>query len=179
MEQTSATLNAPADEAPGESGDLRAGIAKCVGGFVLSVLLTLASFWAAGTTMVWQPGVPILLAALAIGQMGVHLVFFLHVSSGPEATNNILALAFGAFVVALVVFGSMVGYSSYIYVLDHLPIALVSIYTYMNPVVAMILGRMFFNEPLGLREYAALAVIFAGVGIVKWYSPRKPADALS
>ena len=79
----------------------------------------------------------------------------------------------------LVVFGSMVGYSSYIYVLDHLPIALVSIYTYMNPVVAMILGRMFFNEPLGLREYAALAVIFAGVGIVKWYSPRKPADALS
>ena len=58
--------------------------------------------------MVWQPGVPILLAALAIGQMGVHLVFFLHVSSGPEATNNILALAFGVFVVALVVFGSII-----------------------------------------------------------------------
>ena len=108
MDATSTTSNAQHDEAPGESGDLRADIAKYTGGFVLSVLLTLASFWAAGTTMVWQPGVPILLAALAIGQMGVHLVFFLHVSSGPEATNNILALAFGVFVVALVVFGSIV-----------------------------------------------------------------------
>ena len=48
-----------------------------------------------------------LLAALAIGQMGVHLVFFLHISSGPEGTNNILALAFGVFVVGLVVFGSI------------------------------------------------------------------------
>ncbi|WP_448170214.1 cytochrome o ubiquinol oxidase subunit IV [Rhizobacter fulvus] len=95
------------DEAAGESGDLRAGITKYAGGFVLSVLLTLASFWAAGTPLVWQPAVPILLAALAIGQMGVHLVFFLHVSSGPQATNNILALAFGVFVVALVVFGSI------------------------------------------------------------------------
>ncbi|MBC7482883.1 MAG: cytochrome o ubiquinol oxidase subunit IV [Rhizobacter sp.] len=108
MDATSATSNAQRDEAPAESSDLRADIAKYIGGFVLSVLLTLASFWAAGTTMVWQPGVPILLAALAIGQMGVHLVFFLHVSSGPEATNNILALAFGVFVVALVVFGSIV-----------------------------------------------------------------------
>jgi len=108
MDATSATSNVQPDEAPGESGDLRADIAKYVGGFVIAGLLTLASFWAAGTTMVWQPGVPILLAALAIGQMGVHLVFFLHVSSGPESTNNILALAFGVFVVALVVFGSIV-----------------------------------------------------------------------
>jgi cytochrome o ubiquinol oxidase operon protein cyoD len=96
------------DDAPGQADDLGASIAKYVAGFVISLLLTLASFWAAGTTMVWQPSVPILLAALAIGQMGVHLVFFLHVSSGPEATNNILALAFGVFVVALVVFGSIV-----------------------------------------------------------------------
>ncbi|CAM5781405.1 Cytochrome bo(3) ubiquinol oxidase subunit 4 OS=Rhizobacter sp OX=1909292 GN=cyoD PE=3 SV=1 [Rhizobacter fulvus] len=107
MDRTSPNSNAPMDEAAGESGDLRAGITKYAGGFVLSVLLTLASFWAAGTPLVWQPAVPILLAALAIGQMGVHLVFFLHVSSGPQATNNILALAFGVFVVALVVFGSI------------------------------------------------------------------------
>jgi cytochrome o ubiquinol oxidase operon protein cyoD len=45
---------------------------------------------------------------LAIGQMGVHLVFFLHVSSAPDSTNTILALAFGIFVVGLVVFGSMI-----------------------------------------------------------------------
>ncbi|CAN5898816.1 cytochrome o ubiquinol oxidase subunit IV [soil metagenome] len=108
MESNTGTPNDQPDEAPGESRDLGHSIAKYVGGLVISILLTLASFWAAGTATVWQPGVPILLAALAIGQMGVHLVFFLHVSSGPEATNNILALAFGIFVVALVVFGSIV-----------------------------------------------------------------------
>jgi cytochrome o ubiquinol oxidase operon protein cyoD len=95
------------DETPGASRDWRAALAKALLGLAASVVLTLASFWAAGTHGVWGPGVPVLLAALAIGQMGVHLVFFLHVSSGPESTNTILALAFGVFVVALVVFGSM------------------------------------------------------------------------
>ena len=95
-------------EEPGAPPDVRSAIAKSVFGLAASVVLTLASFWAAGTGLVWGPGVPVLLAALAIGQMGVHLVFFLHVSSGPEATNTVLALAFGTFVVALVVFGSLV-----------------------------------------------------------------------
>lgn len=48
-----------------------------------------------------------MLAALTIGQMGVYLVFFSHVSSVSEGTDNILALAFGVFVVNLVVFGSI------------------------------------------------------------------------
>jgi cytochrome o ubiquinol oxidase operon protein cyoD len=95
-------------ETPGASTDWRSGLAKALLGLAASAVLTLASFWAAGTHAVWGPGVPVLLAALAIGQMGVHLVFFLHVSSGPEGTNTILALAFGVFVVALVVFGSII-----------------------------------------------------------------------
>jgi cytochrome o ubiquinol oxidase subunit IV len=57
---------------------------------------------------VYAPGVPILLGVLAIAQMGVHLVFFLHISSAPDQTNNVLALAFGVFVVALIVFGSLI-----------------------------------------------------------------------
>ena len=44
---------------------------------------------------------------LAIAQMGVHLIFFLHVSSAPDSTNTILALASGTSVVGLVAFGSM------------------------------------------------------------------------
>ena len=95
-------------EIPGESAGWKSGLAKALMGLAASIVLTLASFWAAGTHLVWGPGVPVLLAALAIGQMGVHLVFFLHISSGPEGTNTILALAFGVFVVALVVFGSLI-----------------------------------------------------------------------
>ncbi len=82
-----------------------------VGGYLVglgfAIVLTLASFWAAGTDTIWQPAVPILLAALAIGQMGVHVVFFFHISSDPGDTNNFLALVFGVFVVGLVVFGSI------------------------------------------------------------------------
>ena len=96
------------EEAPGDAGSLRTSLWKYSGGLGLSIVLTLAAFWVSGTTAIWPGGVPVMLAALAIGQMGVHLVLFLHVSSGPEGTNTILALAFGVFVVALVVFGSLV-----------------------------------------------------------------------
>jgi cytochrome o ubiquinol oxidase subunit IV len=44
---------------------------------------------------------------LAIAQMGVHLVFFLHITTGPDNTNNVMALAFGLLIVFLVVGGSM------------------------------------------------------------------------
>lgn len=77
-------------------------------GLGFAVVLTLGSFWVAQTSSVWAPGVPILLAVLAIAQMGVHLVFFLHISSAPEDLNNVLALAFGVFVVGLIVFGSLI-----------------------------------------------------------------------
>ena len=77
-------------------------------GLGYAVILTLASFCASSTHMIYPPGVPILLGVLAIAQMGIHLVFFLHISSAPDQTNNILALAFGVFVVGLLVFGSMI-----------------------------------------------------------------------
>jgi cytochrome o ubiquinol oxidase operon protein cyoD len=77
-------------------------------GLAYAVVLTLASFWAASTNLIYAPGVPLLLGVLAIAQMGVHLVFFLHISSAADQTNNILALAFGVFVVALLVFGSLI-----------------------------------------------------------------------
>ena len=94
-------------KAPGEHGKGKAAIKNYVAGLILAFLLTVASFWAAQTDLIYAPAVPVLLAALAIGQMGVHLVFFLHISSGPEDTNNVLELAFGVFVVGLVVLGSM------------------------------------------------------------------------
>jgi drug/metabolite transporter (DMT)-like permease len=70
----------------------------------------------------------------------------------------------------LVVFGSVVGYSAYAFALDRLPVAIVSIYPYINAVVAVTLGWLFYREPFGGREAAAMIVIFAGVALVKRYS---------
>lgn len=73
----------------------------------------------------------------------------------------------------LVMFGSIVGYSAYIYCLKTLPVAIVSIYNYINPMVAVFLGWLFFREPFGWRELISMAIIFAGVGLVKKYSRRE------
>lgn len=98
------------DRAPGDSPE-DVSIAQEVRGYVvglgLAALLTAASFYVAGTGLIWAPGIPVALIALAVGQMGVHLVFFLHVTSGPDNTNNVLALAFGVLIVALVLVGTL------------------------------------------------------------------------
>ena len=74
--------------------------------------------------------------------------------------------------VYLVVFGSIMGYSAYIFAMDRLPVAIVSVYPYINAVVAMGVGWLFFREPFGLRELAAMLIIFSGVGVVKWQSAK-------
>ena len=70
-------------------------------------LLTATSFFIAGTDLVWQPSIPVAIIVLAIAQMGVHLVFFLHITTGADNTNNVLALAFGLLIVFLVIGGSL------------------------------------------------------------------------
>ncbi|MDR6789303.1 cytochrome o ubiquinol oxidase operon protein cyoD [Sphingomonas sp. BE138] len=76
-------------------------------GLLLAALLTAGSFWIASTDLVWGPAVPVGIIVLAVAQMGVHLVFFLHVTTGPDNTNNVIALAFGVLIVLLVVVGSV------------------------------------------------------------------------
>jgi cytochrome o ubiquinol oxidase subunit IV len=100
-----------ADAAPGdpradepETGE---GVASYLIGLGLAVLLTIVSFFISGTTLVWQPSIPVALVVLAVAQMGVHLVFFLHITTGPDNTNNVLALAFGVLIVLLILTGSL------------------------------------------------------------------------
>jgi cytochrome o ubiquinol oxidase operon protein cyoD len=103
------------DVAPGDEEELRIG-ARLLGyaiGLGLAILLTATSFFIAGTDLVWQPSIPVAITVLAIAQMGVHLVFFLHITTGPDNTNNVLALAFGLLIVFLVVGGSL-------WIMDHL-----------------------------------------------------------
>ena len=105
------------DVAPGDeianSHDILKGLLGYVVGLGLATLITVVAFFIAQTTLVWGPSIPIALFVLAVAQMGVHLVFFLHITSGPDNTNNVLALAFGVLIVMLLIVGSL-------WIMDHL-----------------------------------------------------------
>jgi len=99
------------DVGPGfiESSDhsVREGIQGYLSGFALAALLTVASFYILHTSLIWGPGIVVMLVVLAIAQIGVHLVFFMHLTTAPDNTNNVLALAFGVLIVALIIIGSI------------------------------------------------------------------------
>jgi cytochrome o ubiquinol oxidase operon protein cyoD len=94
----------PGDEHLEETAE---GLGGYLVGLGLATLLTVVSFFIAGTTLVWQPSIPVALSVLAIAQMGVHIVFFLHITTGPDNTNNVMALAFGVLIVLLIMAGSL------------------------------------------------------------------------
>jgi cytochrome o ubiquinol oxidase subunit IV len=97
-----------ADRTPGvEEHESTASILSYTVGVGLAIVATIASFVVAQTSLLWGPGIPVGLIVLALAQIGVHLVFFLHLGSGPDDTNNILALAFGVLVVFLIIAGSI------------------------------------------------------------------------
>jgi cytochrome o ubiquinol oxidase subunit IV len=100
--------SAPGDQDSEERGSIGAGVRNYLIGVALAAALTIGSFWVASDDgLIYLPGVPMALAALAIAQMGVHLAFFLHITTGPDNTNNALALAFGALIVGIVIGGSL------------------------------------------------------------------------
>jgi cytochrome o ubiquinol oxidase operon protein cyoD len=97
-----------ADRTPGvEEHESTASVLSYTVGVGLAIVATIASFVVAQTNLLWGPGMPVGLIVLALAQIGVHLVFFLHLGSGPDDTNNILALAFGVLVVFLIIAGSI------------------------------------------------------------------------
>jgi cytochrome o ubiquinol oxidase operon protein cyoD len=101
-----ATDISPGDERPGPR-EITHGLLGYAVGLGLAVLLTIVSFGVAGTDLVWRPSIPIALFVLAVAQIGVHLVFFIHITTGPDNTNNVMALAFGVLIVFLVIGGTL------------------------------------------------------------------------
>lgn len=97
---------APGDQ-PVEGGRIAESLRGYLVGLGLSILITAVAFFVARTTLVWEPSIPVALFVLAVAQMGVHLAFFLHITTGPDNANNVLALAFGVLVVLLVIVGSL------------------------------------------------------------------------
>ena len=98
---------APGDEPFETEGGIVRGVWTYLVGLVLAGGLTTVSFLIGPSHLVWAPSIPIALVVLAVSQMGVHLVFFLHINTGPDGTNNVLALAFGLLIVFLIMTGSL------------------------------------------------------------------------
>jgi cytochrome o ubiquinol oxidase subunit IV len=98
--------HAPGDE-PVSGHEIAEGLLVYIVGLFLAALITAVAFFLVGTELVWRPSIPVALLVLAVAQMGVHLVFFLHITTGPDNSNNVLALAFGVLIVALIMVGSL------------------------------------------------------------------------
>jgi cytochrome o ubiquinol oxidase subunit IV len=98
-----------ADRLPGrpEGRTLGREVGGYVLGLALATLLTIASFWADHTREIYASGIAMALLVLTVAQIGIHLIFFLHLTTDPDNENNILALAFGVLIVCLIVFGSL------------------------------------------------------------------------
>jgi cytochrome o ubiquinol oxidase operon protein cyoD len=120
MEEKGASSATFTESGPGVAEqETSAGFRTYTAGLVFALLLTAASFIVAQTNLLWPPGVSAGLAVLAVAQMGVHLVFFLHIGTDSDHTNHVLALAFGVLIVALLVAGSL-------WIMDHLNVNMVS-----------------------------------------------------
>jgi drug/metabolite transporter (DMT)-like permease len=76
----------------------------------------------------------------------------------PRTTTALLYLIF---------VGAIGGFSAYAYALKHLPVATVSLYAYVNPVIAVVLGAMVLGEQLDARMVFAAIVVFTGIALVK------------
>ena len=98
--------HAPGDE-PASGHEIAEDLLVYIVGLFLAALITAVAFFLVGTSLVWPPSIPVALLVLAVAQMGVHLVFFLHITTGPDNTNNVLALAFGVLIVGLIIIGSL------------------------------------------------------------------------
>ncbi|MCJ2103505.1 cytochrome o ubiquinol oxidase subunit IV [Methylobacterium sp. E-046] len=98
------------DTAPGEQrprADVWSSVRTYLIGLVLAAILTAAAFATSYTGLIYGPGVPVALIVFALAQVGVHLVFFLHLTTAPDNINNAMALAFGALIVLLLIGGTV------------------------------------------------------------------------
>ena len=73
----------------------------------------------------------------------------------------------------LVLVGSVVGYSAYVYALKYLPVSTVSLYAFVNPIIAVVLGTVLLSEPFSTRIAIATALVLAGIGVVRKTPPQR------
>ena len=141
-----------------------------MGGPVLKAFLLLqlgCCGWSAGSILQrWHQTQAHPVVSGAVQQLATGVVFLIPALLFKTEPLHWSLRGIGA-ILYLVMFGSIVGYSAYIYVLNALPVSVISIYNYINPIIAVLLGWLIYREQIGRRELTAMAIIFIGVAIVK------------
>lgn len=134
---------------------------------VISIMLAEVG-WSAGSvySKYKKPNVhPLMSAAYQMMAAGVFLIIA-GAAAGEFSQLKITPEGLAAFVY-LVIFGSLIGYSSYIYAIAHLPVSFVSTYAYINPIIALFLGWLVLGEVITINVIIAAAIILVGVMLVK------------
>ena len=139
---------------------------------LIGAVLALAApiCWATGsvfTRHVKLPVRPLVAAAMEMLWAGV-LFGFLSLVTGELGRVHLRQISTISFValIYLIVFGSLIGFSAYVWLLRSAPLSLVSTYAYVNPVVAFILGAVFLSEALAARTLVAAGIILAAVALI-------------
>ena len=73
----------------------------------------------------------------------------------------------GGALIYLIVFGAIGGFTAYAYALKHLPVATVSLYAYVNPIIAVVLGTLVLKEPFNARMGVSAAIVLGGMFLVR------------
>ena len=138
--------------------------------FVLGVVaLQIACLgWAIGTSYTKrnaQTASPLGAAAMQMILSGVMLLA-IATATGEWSRLSFTTRTAGA-MIYLVLFGTILGYSSYVYALKYLPVSTVALYAYVNPIIAVILGTLILSEPFSSRIVVAAVMVFAGITVVK------------
>jgi drug/metabolite transporter (DMT)-like permease len=159
-------------------------------GFAGIVVLVWPELFAGGGGMRFVAGVIALQCACAGWALGTLYTKRKTVSPSPLVTSAMQMLAGGLMFIAigtvagewpqltfttrsasamiyLLLFGSVIGYSAYVYALKHLPLATVSLYSYVNPLIAVVLGTLLLSEPFSSRTLFASVLVFAGIAVVR------------
>ena len=158
-----------------------AGVALLVGpgthfSWVAFVVVFTSLGWAAGSLYsrtAPQPAEPLLGAAMQMLAGGT-LLALVGAASGELADVRTPSLASAGAIAYLVVAGSLIGFTAYLWLLRNVRTSLVGTYAFVNPVVAVLLGWVFNGEALTLRTLAAGAVIVAGVALIVLAPQRAP-----
>jgi drug/metabolite transporter (DMT)-like permease len=142
-----------------------------LGGVVISGFLLLqisAAGWVLGSLLQKRVETRSKLFVIGAVQQCAAGVSLLIPASIFEKMPHVISLRSGLAVAYLVVFGSLIGFSAFVYSVAKLPVAVASIYAFVNPIVAVWLGFLFFREPFGGREAIAMLIIFVGIALVRW-----------